>query len=92
MKVLVATAWLLLTPTLILSTPSTNIINSDCTHEFYTETFQQFKERSDIEAQKLNSRKAMTKAIAKYKENKRLKQSKKCQILTKLQKRKMKHD
>jgi len=70
----------------VLLFPSSNIINSDCTHTFYSQTFQEFKQKEDIEAQKLNSRKAMTQAIAKYKENKRLNRIKKRQYLTKLQK------
>ena len=61
--------------------PSSSIINSDCTHEYYTQTFQQFLEKEnkekEIENQIEQTRKAMLKSLKK-------KTTKKCQYLTKL--------
>ena len=61
--------------------PSSSIINSDCTHEFYSQTFQQFLEKEnnekEIENQIEQTRSAMFKSLKK-------KATKKCQYLTKL--------
>lgn len=61
--------------------PSSSIINSDCTHEFYSQTFQQFLEKEnnaqEIQRQILQTRNAMFKSLKK-------KTTKKCQYLTKL--------
>ena len=71
----------------IILNPSSTIENSSMVIHPFTETFQQFKQKEDFKSQVLQSRKAMTKAIAKYKHKKQQRllmknATKKCQLLT----------